>query len=197
MRAALRRTREKASPTHADARPPPPRPLIPFGGHVTTRENGATPRHRRWRLAPLPLVTAGLVATGLAVTQTGAQAATWPTPKSTTTVTSTQSVSGTKDFGLVRYKAGGAMGDGGQSESQKPIFELADGATIKNVIIGSPAADGIHCKGSCTLVNVLVGGRGRGRRHVQGRLVGQLHASTAAVPGPPPTRCSSTTAAAS
>ncbi|WP_328341176.1 pectate lyase [Micromonospora sp. NBC_00421] len=121
---------------------------------MSTRENGAPARHRRWRLALVPLATVGLVAAGLVVTQTGAQAATWPTAKSTTTVTSTQSVSGTKDYGLVRFKAGGAMGDGGQSESQKPILELADGATIKNVIIGSPAADGIHCKGTCTLVNV-------------------------------------------
>jgi hypothetical protein len=34
------------------------------------------------------------------------------------------------------------------------LFELADGATLENVIIGAPAADGIHCLGSCTLKNV-------------------------------------------
>jgi len=46
------------------------------------------------------------------------------------------------------------LGDGGQGESQKPLFELADGATLENVIIGAPAADGIHCDGTCTLKNV-------------------------------------------
>jgi len=34
------------------------------------------------------------------------------------------------------------------------LFELESGATLQNVIIGSPAADGVHCKGSCTLENV-------------------------------------------
>ncbi len=34
------------------------------------------------------------------------------------------------------------------------MFELADGATLSNVIIGSPAGDGVHCLGSCTLTNV-------------------------------------------
>ncbi|MGC3963904.1 MAG: pectate lyase [Rhodocyclaceae bacterium] len=43
----------------------------------------------------------------------------------------------------------------GQSESQQPVFTLADGATIKNVRINANAADGIHCKGNCTLQNVV------------------------------------------
>jgi hypothetical protein len=46
------------------------------------------------------------------------------------------------------------MGTSGQDESQDPIFRLSDGATLENVIIGDPAADGIHCYGSCTLKNV-------------------------------------------
>ena len=31
---------------------------------------------------------------------------------------------------------------------------LPNGGTIRNVIIGNPAADGIHCEASCTLENV-------------------------------------------
>lgn len=34
------------------------------------------------------------------------------------------------------------------------MFRVADGGTVENVIIGSPAGDGIHCDGSCTLRNV-------------------------------------------
>ncbi|MGC3963676.1 MAG: pectate lyase [Rhodocyclaceae bacterium] len=43
----------------------------------------------------------------------------------------------------------------GQSESQQPVFTLADGAAIKNVRINANAADGIHCLGNCTLQNVV------------------------------------------
>ncbi|WP_344127103.1 pectate lyase, partial [Luedemannella flava] len=45
----------------------------------------------------------------------------------------TISVSGTYDGGMKRICC---IGDGGQSESQDPVFELANGATIKNVIGG-------------------------------------------------------------
>ncbi|MEJ3743069.1 pectate lyase [Actinomycetes bacterium KLBMP 9797] len=55
------------------------------------------------------------------------------------------------DGGLKRYSG---VGDGGQGEGQEPIFELADGAVLSNVIIGAPAGDGVHCLGSCTLTNV-------------------------------------------
>jgi pectate lyase len=76
---------------------------------------------------------------------------TWPTKTGDVTVTGTISVSGTLDGGLKRYCC---IGDGSQSESQDPMFELADGATLKNVIIGSPAGDGVHCLGRCTIQNV-------------------------------------------
>lgn len=46
------------------------------------------------------------------------------------------------------------LGDGSQAENQKPIFRLEAGATLKNVIIGTPAADGVHCYGSCNITNV-------------------------------------------
>jgi hypothetical protein len=66
-------------------------------------------------------------------------------------VSGTVSVSGVFDGGLKRYCC---IGDGSQSESQDPMFELADNATLKNVIIGSPAGDGVHCLARCTIQNV-------------------------------------------
>ena len=57
------------------------------------------------------------------------------------------------DGALRRYVSNG-LGDGSQTEGQSPIFQLANGATLQNVIIGAPAADGIHCSGTCTLRNV-------------------------------------------
>jgi len=104
-------------------------------------------------------VVVGVLAVGsISLWANGASAAapstTFPSAKGQQTVTSTITVSGTFDGGLKRYVAGGSLGNGGQSESQKAVFEVAPGGTVKNVIIGSPAADGIHCKGTCTLSNV-------------------------------------------
>lgn len=79
----------------------------------------------------------------------------WPTSVGADqAVTASIPVSGTYDGGMRRYYGSGALGTGGQSESQDPIFDLANGAVLKNVIIGSPAADGVHCAGTCTLQNV-------------------------------------------
>ncbi|CAK5114036.1 unnamed protein product [Meloidogyne enterolobii] len=51
------------------------------------------------------------------------------------------------------------LGDGSQREGQKRVFELKDGATLSNCIIGIKAgakgsADGIRCMGSCNINNV-------------------------------------------
>ncbi|MEU4155537.1 pectate lyase [Actinoplanes sp. NPDC026670] len=80
--------------------------------------------------------------------------ASWPTATGSKAVTATIAVSGTLDGGNVRYFGSGDLGSDSQDESQDPIFKLADGAVLKNVILGAPAADGIHCSGSCTLINV-------------------------------------------
>ncbi|GLW50236.1 hypothetical protein Stsp02_58970 [Streptomyces sp. NBRC 14336] len=78
----------------------------------------------------------------------------WPTPVGKQAVSSTIEVSGTYDGALKRFYGSGDLGSDSQSESQDPLFELADGAVLKNVVLGSPAADGVHCLGSCTLQNV-------------------------------------------
>ncbi|MEU9510918.1 pectate lyase [Micromonospora sp. NPDC048170] len=75
----------------------------------------------------------------------------WPTPTSNHKVDATIDVPVSLDGGLKRYYG---IGDGGQGESQDPMFVLAPGATLRNVIIGAPAGDGVHCEGNCTLVNV-------------------------------------------
>jgi hypothetical protein len=89
----------------------------------------------------------------MAAAGAGACAA-WPTAKSSQNVSATIAVSGTYDGMMKRYVGSGALGSSNQDEGQDPLFNLASGATLKNVIIGSPAADGIHCDGTCTLENV-------------------------------------------
>jgi hypothetical protein len=66
-------------------------------------------------------------------------------------ISATVTVSGTFDGGMKTYCC---IGDGSQSESQDPMFKIANGGTLQNVIIGSPAGDGVHCEGTCTIRNV-------------------------------------------
>lgn len=77
---------------------------------------------------------------------------TFPTPTSTTKISATITIpKGTsRNYGNARYISSTAS----QDENQAPLFILEDGASLSNVIIGAPAADGVHCKGSCTLTNV-------------------------------------------
>ncbi|MEU6536241.1 pectate lyase [Streptomyces sp. NPDC047000] len=118
-------------------------------------------RHRRRVTGRRALIagSAALGITGAAILTTtmlsSAGAATaWPTANGSKAVAKTIPVSGTYDGKLTKFYGSGALGTSDQSEDQGPIFELADGATLKNVIIGTPAADGVHCLGSCTLQNV-------------------------------------------
>ncbi|WP_436524772.1 pectate lyase [Actinoplanes sp. HUAS TT8] len=104
-----------------------------------------------------PSATKTASATPTATTSTsGSTSATaaWPTATGSKAVTATIEVKTSLDGGNVRYFGSGALGTDSQDEDQGPLFELADGATLSNVILGDPAADGVHCLGSCTLTNV-------------------------------------------
>jgi len=76
-----------------------------------------------------------------------------PTATATVQLTQTQVVAAGQVFdgGNRRYNLSG----GSQSEGQPPVFEVGNGGTVKNVIIGPLAADGIHCLGNCTLDHVF------------------------------------------
>jgi hypothetical protein len=78
----------------------------------------------------------------------------WPTAMGSQSVSSTISVTGMYDGGMKRFIGAGALGGSGQNEGQGALFEIQNGGTLQNVIIGSPAADGVHCRGSCTIRNV-------------------------------------------
>lgn len=55
-----------------------------------------------------------------------------------------------------RYVANpNTVGDGSQGEGQDPVFRLEDGATLRNVVIGAPAADGVHTYGDALVQNVV------------------------------------------
>ncbi|MEU7281658.1 pectate lyase [Streptomyces sp. NPDC045431] len=112
-----------------------------------------TRRRGRTAFAGAAVLTAAALAAVLTPTPAGAAAA-WPTPNGSKPVPATIEFSGTYDGGMARHYGTGDLGDGGQDEGQAPLFRLKDGAVLKNVVLGSPAADGVHCLGSCTLQNV-------------------------------------------
>lgn len=62
--------------------------------------------------------------------------------------------SGTYDGGCRRFQAGSGLGDGSQSEGQDPVFRVENGATLRNVVIGTNGADGIHTYNGATIDNV-------------------------------------------
>lgn len=60
----------------------------------------------------------------------------------------------TFDGGLKTYGRGvtcTGQDEGGDADA---VFELEDGATLKNAIIGADQIEGVHCKGACTIENV-------------------------------------------
>jgi pectate lyase C len=63
--------------------------------------------------------------------------------------------SGTFDGGCRRFTAGTELGDGGQGEGQDPVFRVENGATLRNVVIGTNGADGIHVYNGGTIDNVV------------------------------------------
>lgn len=103
-------------------------------------------------MSALGITGAAIVTTSML--STAGAASTWPSDTGSKPVSKTVPVSGVYDGGMKKFYGTGALGGDSQDEGQDPVFELADGATLKNVIIGTPAADGVHCKGSCTLQNV-------------------------------------------
>jgi len=105
-------------------------------------------RSQRRMTRSLVAGVAGLAAVAAIATAQVASAA------ETRTITETIEVTGTFDGAGDTFVGGGVLGGDGQDEGQDALFELADGASLVNVTIGSPAADGVHCSGSCTLSNV-------------------------------------------
>lgn len=60
----------------------------------------------------------------------------------------------TFDGGYVMYDRGvdcEGQTEGGDSDA---VFQIENGGTLKNVIIGPNQMEGVHCQGSCTLENV-------------------------------------------
>ncbi|KIL96259.1 hypothetical protein FAVG1_01003 [Fusarium avenaceum] len=78
-----------------------------------------------------------------------------PASSGATAVATAIPVSGELDGGMTYYDRSPAVcKDQEETGEADAMFILEDGATLRNVIIGPGQAEGVHCKGSCTLENV-------------------------------------------
>ncbi|CAI6100509.1 hypothetical protein V2G26_008116 [Clonostachys chloroleuca] len=87
----------------------------------------------------------------------GASAVTTTLPKSSGTASYPTAipVSGSYDGGMKRFERSPSVCQGQTETGEKDaMFILESGATLSNVIIGASQAEGVHCKGTCTLNNV-------------------------------------------
>ena len=100
----------------------------------------------------------GMPSTGVTPNTVGVldRRATFPIPASKGSVTypSAKAISGVFDGGLKTYGRGVSCTGQAEGTDSDAVFILADGATLKNAIIGSDQIEGVHCKGSCTIENV-------------------------------------------
>jgi hypothetical protein len=63
-------------------------------------------------------------------------------------------VSGVHDGGMQVHNGSLENCANGDQDSTDPLIEVANGGTVRNVIMGNNVGDGIHCLGSCTIENV-------------------------------------------
>jgi hypothetical protein len=79
---------------------------------------------------------------------------TWPTGSGSKSLGGGMTVTGVYDGGMAVHE--GTLNDcsTGDQDSTTPLFDVANGGTVKNVVMGRRVGDGIHCQGSCTIENV-------------------------------------------
>jgi hypothetical protein len=79
---------------------------------------------------------------------------TFPTAAGESTLSEPIVVTGEFDGGMVRFGRGVSctgQSEGGNSDA---VFQVEEGGTLKNVIIGADQSEGVHCLGACTIENV-------------------------------------------
>ncbi|PVF92677.1 hypothetical protein CPB86DRAFT_165586 [Serendipita vermifera] len=82
---------------------------------------------------------------------------TLPASSGYTSLPTASVITGSFDGKMVKYDrkgSDGACAEQDETGEDHAVFILAAGASISNVIIGADQAEGIHCRGTCTLTNV-------------------------------------------
>lgn len=88
------------------------------------------------------------------IPSSGAATTTFPQAAGESTLSEPMVVTGEFDGGMVRFGRGvdcSGQSEGGDSDA---VFQIEEGGTLKNVIIGADQSEGVHCMGACTIENV-------------------------------------------
>jgi hypothetical protein len=85
-----------------------------------------------------------------------ARASTLPESSGTSALSAAQTIAAGDSFdgGMVMFDRGVSctgQDEGGESDA---VFQIEEGGSLSNVIIGPNQIEGVHCQGACTLTNV-------------------------------------------
>jgi hypothetical protein len=79
---------------------------------------------------------------------------TWPSSNGSRNLGSGITVTGVHDGGMQVHNGSLDNCAAGDQDSTEPLITVANGGTVRNVVMGNNVGDGIHCEGSCTIENV-------------------------------------------
>jgi hypothetical protein len=93
---------------------------------------------------------------GNSTSSAGSTAATttFPTAAGESTLSEPMVVTGEFDGGMVRFGRGVSCTGQSEGGNADAVFQVEEGGTLKNVIIGADQSEGVHCLGACTIENV-------------------------------------------
>ncbi|KAH8426374.1 pectate lyase [Aspergillus melleus] len=79
-----------------------------------------------------------------------------PASSGTSTLSAVKTIAAGENFdgGMVMYDRGVSCTGQEEGDDSDAVFEIENGGTLSNVIIGPNQIEGVHCFGSCTLTNV-------------------------------------------
>lgn len=100
--------------------------------------------------------SSGSSTTGSASSGSGSSGGSLPASSGTSALSAVQTIAAGESFdgGMVMYDRGVSctgQDEGGDSDA---VFQIEDGGSLSNVIIGPNQIEGVHCQGACTLTNV-------------------------------------------
>ncbi|KAG9043764.1 hypothetical protein FS837_009141 [Tulasnella sp. UAMH 9824] len=131
--------------------PPPRHRRVPQTYSSTTKTSSSTTKTSTTTTKPTTTTKTTVTAAPTGLTTT------LPASSGYISFASVSTITGTFDGHMYKYDRKGSDGESQeQIETGEAIavFILESGATIQNVAIGKDQAEGIHCKGPCTLINV-------------------------------------------
>ena len=103
-----------------------------------------------------PIVSATPAITSAAVSGSGSVTTTRPASSGTSALNAVKTIAAGESFdgGMVMYDRGTSCTGQSEGDDSDAVFEIEDGGSLSNVIIGPNQIEGVHCFGACTLTNV-------------------------------------------